>query len=353
MQTRLIKSVLIGDSGVGKTSIINAWRNEPFKETTKATIGADFEDLNHNRVTHQLWDTAGNAALMDLNPNEVFFQQTSAFIFVIDGTKPLNVALEAAHIRNEIERFKEIAPEAKFYVVVNKCDGELHADFKENAKAILKQIIAKQVTALENLEDDAIFFCSAKTSENISELLNKVERDFLSKATLIREKFITKSASFLPYASPSESLLEKQRILENHVKVWIEGNNLILFGSAACFVLAAFTAGSFLTLGILPSAFIGAAIIMGSALLVWNLGCAIYHSVVENAASATNTNFDVDESANVESSEDPEITSTLSNSYGNNVVSQPQQEDKPVDASADDSDEEKEDRFPFGRRGNQ
>lgn len=58
------KVVVIGDSGVGKTSLIQVFENNKFTQAFKPTIGADFSNkeiiLDGERmVTLQIWDTAG------------------------------------------------------------------------------------------------------------------------------------------------------------------------------------------------------------------------------------------------------------------------------------------------------
>jgi Ras-related protein Rab-7A len=59
-----IKIVAIGDSGVGKTSLIQMFENAKFTESFKPTIGADFSNKEirvstGSLVTLQIWDTAG------------------------------------------------------------------------------------------------------------------------------------------------------------------------------------------------------------------------------------------------------------------------------------------------------
>jgi Ras-related protein Rab-7A len=59
-----VKVVVIGDSGVGKTSMIQMFEHSKFTTNFKPTIGADFSNkeikLDENRVvTMQIWDTAG------------------------------------------------------------------------------------------------------------------------------------------------------------------------------------------------------------------------------------------------------------------------------------------------------
>ena len=58
-----VKVVSIGDSGVGKTSLIQQFEHSKFTETFKPTIGADFSNkeitIDGRIVTLQIWDTAG------------------------------------------------------------------------------------------------------------------------------------------------------------------------------------------------------------------------------------------------------------------------------------------------------
>ena len=58
-----VKVVAIGDSGVGKTSLIQMFEHTKFTESFKPTIGADFSNkeitINGRIVTLQIWDTAG------------------------------------------------------------------------------------------------------------------------------------------------------------------------------------------------------------------------------------------------------------------------------------------------------
>ena len=60
------KVIILGDSGVGKTSLMNQYVNKKFSNQYKATIGADFltkEVMVDDRlVTMQIWDTAGQVS---------------------------------------------------------------------------------------------------------------------------------------------------------------------------------------------------------------------------------------------------------------------------------------------------
>ena len=60
----LFKTVLVGDSGVGKTQLISQFSVKKFDPTLKTTIGVEFKTkcitINRKNVKVQLWDTAGS-----------------------------------------------------------------------------------------------------------------------------------------------------------------------------------------------------------------------------------------------------------------------------------------------------
>jgi len=66
----LLKVILLGDSGVGKTSLMDRYVNKKWTAQYKATIGADFltkeVDLGGEVVTLQIWDTAGQERFQSL-----------------------------------------------------------------------------------------------------------------------------------------------------------------------------------------------------------------------------------------------------------------------------------------------
>ena len=60
---QILKIVIIGDSGVGKTNLVSRYLKDSFKEDTKATIGVEFGEkkytFNNKKIKAQIWDTAG------------------------------------------------------------------------------------------------------------------------------------------------------------------------------------------------------------------------------------------------------------------------------------------------------
>merc|ERR1711861_121197 len=84
----LLKVIILGDSSVGKTSLMNQYVNKKFNTQYKATIGADFltkeVSLEERVVTMQIWDTAGQERFQSLGV--AFYRGADACILVFDLT---------------------------------------------------------------------------------------------------------------------------------------------------------------------------------------------------------------------------------------------------------------------------
>ncbi len=82
----LLKVIILGDSGVGKTSVIQQYVNGKFTLQYKATIGADFLtkeiDIDDKTVTMQLWDTAGQERFQSLGV--AFYRGADCCVLVYD-----------------------------------------------------------------------------------------------------------------------------------------------------------------------------------------------------------------------------------------------------------------------------
>lgn len=80
-----IKVVLLGDSGVGKTSLALRYVQDEFHHFSQPTIGASFLSKTvecEKRVHLKIWDTAGQERYQSLTP--LYFRGAGAAIFVFD-----------------------------------------------------------------------------------------------------------------------------------------------------------------------------------------------------------------------------------------------------------------------------
>lgn len=84
----LQKLLILGDTGVGKTSLMHRYTSSKFVASYKATIGADFSTkdvtIGDDVVTLQIWDTAGQERFQSLG--QAFYRGTDACVLVYDVT---------------------------------------------------------------------------------------------------------------------------------------------------------------------------------------------------------------------------------------------------------------------------
>ena len=80
--------LLLGDSCVGKTSLISRYANGIFKDEYIATVGLDFvskqEIINDKNINVKLWDTAGQERYKALTPS--YLRGADGVILVFDVT---------------------------------------------------------------------------------------------------------------------------------------------------------------------------------------------------------------------------------------------------------------------------
>mmetsp|Transcript_16938 Transcript_16938/g.24481 ORF Transcript_16938/g.24481 Transcript_16938/m.24481 type:complete len:173 (-) Transcript_16938:438-956(-) len=128
-----LKIILLGDSGVGKTSLMNRYSTGKFTGQYKATIGADFlsKELavttasgEQKRCVLQIWDTAGQERFQSLGVG--FYRGADACILVYDITDPQSLE-NLDHWRSEFLNqvgggLSEMASAFPFVVLGNKID---------------------------------------------------------------------------------------------------------------------------------------------------------------------------------------------------------------------------------------
>ena len=80
--------LIIGDSSVGKTSLITRYANGTFKEEYLATVGIDYftkeEIINNQTIQVKLWDTAGQERFKSLTQN--YFRNAQGVLLTFDVT---------------------------------------------------------------------------------------------------------------------------------------------------------------------------------------------------------------------------------------------------------------------------
>ena len=86
---KIFKVCLVGESGVGKTCIINRFVNDEFREDEPPSISASYSEkliqLNEGKtIIFHIWDTAGQEKYRSIG--KIFYKDSNAAILVYDIT---------------------------------------------------------------------------------------------------------------------------------------------------------------------------------------------------------------------------------------------------------------------------
>jgi len=121
----LFKILLIGDSGVGKSALLNRYCDEFYSDNYISTIGVDFKvktiQLDGMTIKLQIWDTAGQERFKSITSS--YYRGANAILCVFDLTDYLTFRnLEHIWIP-EVDRVSEttLSKPIIFYVGT-KCD---------------------------------------------------------------------------------------------------------------------------------------------------------------------------------------------------------------------------------------
>ena len=144
-----IKIILIGDSGVGKTNLVNSVMGLSFLENESPTVSGSFYskkyEINDNTYIANIWDTAGQEAYKGIT--QLFFRGSEIVILVYDICS--SSSFESLNQWYELCQ-DTINNEHIYAIVGNKNDLYLNSEVNENeAKAFAdnKNIKFKLVSA--------------------------------------------------------------------------------------------------------------------------------------------------------------------------------------------------------------
>ena len=176
----LFKILLLGDAGVGKTSLMRRFTEDVFNRTYISTIGIDFKvrtiEMKGKRVRLQIWDTAGQERFHAIGVS--YYRTAMGIILVYDIARRQSFDNIAKWLRNIDECAK--ADVVKL-LVGNK------SDLQETARAVKREEGEKladefgmsffETSAKENSSVEEAFECIAKDiMERIFDISNKKEQ---------------------------------------------------------------------------------------------------------------------------------------------------------------------------------
>lgn len=168
------KYVVIGDEGVGKTSLAIRYTDDLFEQKShSSTIGVDFFSKYTNGIKINLWDTAGACRFNSIIKS--FYRSSIGAIIVYDVTNRESFT----NITKWIQDIRENTDEhCSIIILGNKMDSHHREVSTQEAKKISSDL---------NLP---FFEVSAKTGENIKESFCYFNKINFSKKNIKHEQTI-------------------------------------------------------------------------------------------------------------------------------------------------------------------
>ena len=156
-----VKILIIGDTNVGKTSLLLRYIDDYFPDKHMATIGVEYRvkaiEYRGFKIKLQLWDTAGQERFHSITKN--FFQNADGILFVYDITNKKSFK----GVKNWIKESEEIKDDIQKIIVGNKCD------------MIHQRVVTNQEVEKYCNENKIDFIeTSAKDNINLKEVFNKI-----------------------------------------------------------------------------------------------------------------------------------------------------------------------------------
>jgi len=168
----LVKTILVGDSGVGKSCLLKRFTRNEFADHHLSTIGVDFGvktiDLDGKVAKLQIWDTAGQERFRSITSS--YYKGANVVLVVCDVTNPDSFK----NVKKWMEEIKKYANEdVQVLIVANKTDDMRHR--------LIDQAEANEVAnelGLPYIET------SAKNSSNVEEAFFSIAKTFIKKRVL-------------------------------------------------------------------------------------------------------------------------------------------------------------------------
>ncbi|XP_037624501.1 ras and EF-hand domain-containing protein homolog isoform X1 [Sebastes umbrosus] len=175
---RLFKIVLVGNSSVGKTSLLRRFCDDCFHPGTSATVGIDYSvktiAVDNSQVALQLWDTAGQERFRSITKQ--FFRKADGVVVMYDITAVQSFTA----VRQWLTSVKEGAGEdIPIMLLGNKTDKEIERQVQKG----VGDRLAKDCQM-------AFYECSACSGHNVVESMIHLARILKEQEDREKEKTV-------------------------------------------------------------------------------------------------------------------------------------------------------------------
>ena len=164
-----LKVILVGNSGVGKTNLINVLTGRKFEQsimtTTISTYVEKKMEMGNKKYNLEIWDTAGQEKFHSLT--KLFIKESRIVLFVYDIT--------------DKNSFTEIKSWVK--IVKELLDDKFVMGLAGNKKDLFLKEVINEVKGKEKAKEIGAIFklTSAKEGEGIHELMESLLKEYIKR----------------------------------------------------------------------------------------------------------------------------------------------------------------------------
>mmetsp|Transcript_29023 Transcript_29023/g.84751 ORF Transcript_29023/g.84751 Transcript_29023/m.84751 type:complete len:289 (+) Transcript_29023:483-1349(+) len=171
---RKIKLLMLGDIGVGKTSLMTRWTENRFHANLISTAGVDFTTreltIKDQTLQVQIWDTAGQERFHVITHS--YYRGCNGIMLIYDPQSAEDSSMGRleywlSSIKKHASRTVQVA------MVCNKIDVLDDADVKGNKSVVAGQTLSKK-------DGIPLFLTSAKTSRGVEEAFTSLVESIMS-----------------------------------------------------------------------------------------------------------------------------------------------------------------------------
>ena len=169
------KTVLLGESSVGKSSLVLHYVHNVFYDFQEPTIGAAFlcktQKVNRETVKFEIWDTAGQERYHSLTP--MYYRNARAAIVVYDITNGSSFVRAQMWVR-------DLQHQARHDVIIALVGNK--ADLEDD------RVIDYDEAEMYAREKNVLFLeTSAKTGMNVDEIFSEIGQSLLESGAIRNE----------------------------------------------------------------------------------------------------------------------------------------------------------------------
>lgn len=182
----LIKSVIVGDSGIGKSSIMIRFAEDTFNYHYISTIGVDFKistiQYRNKLIKFQIWDTAGQDRFRTITSSYYRGSQGTIICYDITDKNTFN---------SVIKWLEEVNKHSINEPILILCGTKADLESK-------REVSRSEGLEFAKLHNMKFFETSAKDNTNVKEIFefiaeNKLEdNSFLNQTNSVEEKELKK-----------------------------------------------------------------------------------------------------------------------------------------------------------------